>query len=240
MAGNEEFEQIRFDLLGNTSEEKKSEIEMLPRHEILLADEKISPRYLKNRRRPWYEAVDPKKEYDEFVVLDTETTGVLPFRDEIVEIGAILYQKGRPVEAFETFIRPKGSIPPGATAVNGITDGMVQDAPRVHEVLPDFDDFVGGRLLVGHNLDFDLSFLYRHGSRIEDRRREYICTLFEARKLLVKKGSGTNHFDVLDHRLETLCDYFGIIIPRAHRAVMDAYGTAEVFLKLQELRKEMP
>ena len=54
---------------------------------------------------------------------------------------------------------PTNGIPPFITALTGISDAMVADAPRVGEMLPSFLEFVGGAVLVGHNLRFDLSFL---------------------------------------------------------------------------------
>ena len=61
-----------------------------------------------------------------FIAFDLETTGTVPGADQIVEIGAVLFENGQPTAVFSTLINPQRPIPPGASAVNGIFDHMVQ------------------------------------------------------------------------------------------------------------------
>ena len=94
-----------------------------------------------------------------FVVVDVETTGGSPAGASLTEVAAARYRGGELLGTYQTLVRPDERIPPFITALTGISDAMVADAPRVGEMLPSFLEFVGGSVLVGHNLRFDLSFL---------------------------------------------------------------------------------
>src|ERR1039458_3369723 len=94
-----------------------------------------------------------------FVVLDVETTGGSPATSSLTEVAAARYRGGEILGTYQTFVRPDERIPPFITALTGISDEMVADAPRSGEMLPSFLEFVGGAVLVGHNIRFDLSFL---------------------------------------------------------------------------------
>ena len=94
-----------------------------------------------------------------FVVVDVETTGGSPQLDSLTEVAAARYRGGELLGTYQTFVRPDERIPPFITALTGITDAMVADAPRVGEMLPSFLEFLGGAVLVGHNIRFDRSFI---------------------------------------------------------------------------------
>ena len=84
----------------------------------------------------------------DYVVFDLETTGISKQWDEIIEISAIKVKDHRIIEEFSTLVNPGRPIPAGATAVNGITDEMVLDAPGRMEAISDFLSFVGDQVLV--------------------------------------------------------------------------------------------
>src|SRR5450631_2845724 len=94
-----------------------------------------------------------------FVVVDVETTGGSPARASLTEVAAARFKGGEQLGTYQTLVRPDERIPPFITALTGISDAMVADAPRIGEMLPSFLEFVGRSVLVGHNLRFDLSFL---------------------------------------------------------------------------------
>ncbi|HEX5615346.1 MAG TPA: exonuclease domain-containing protein, partial [Acidimicrobiia bacterium] len=94
-----------------------------------------------------------------FVVVDLETTGAVAGSDAITEIGALKLRGGQLLGTFETLVNPGVPIPPMITVLTGITESMVIPAPRVREVLPAFLEFLGGAVIVGHNVRFDVSFL---------------------------------------------------------------------------------
>ena len=102
----------------------------------------------------------------DYVVFDLETTGINPERDSIIEISALKVKDHRVVEEFSTLVNPGRHIPAGATAVNGITDDMVADAPLIEEVLPQFLEFCQGCVPVAHNAGFDMSFIMENARRL--------------------------------------------------------------------------
>ena len=94
---------------------------------------------------------------DEFVVFDIETTGLSPLNCKITEIGAVKIKDGEILEVYNTFVNPQCPIPQEIVELTSITDEMVADARTIDRVLPEFLDFVGDRLLIAHNADFDIS-----------------------------------------------------------------------------------
>ena len=94
-----------------------------------------------------------------FVVLDLETTGASPDDCAITEVGAVKYRGGELLGRFETLVNPGVPIPPFITVLTGITEAMVLPAPRIDEVLPPLLEFIGGAVIVGHNIRFDIWFL---------------------------------------------------------------------------------
>lgn len=201
-----------------------SEIHSIPVYEFSVSD---TPR----KRNTGYERIafsniTPKGRYDNIVVFDTETTGLAPSKDRIIELAAIRYVDGKPVSRFHSYINPERPIPPDATKINGITDDMVADAPVIGAILPAFDEFIGDSILIAHNLEFDLKYIYYSGSCVFETKRKYIDTLEQSQKLLKKPR------DVDNHKLSTLCDYYGITIAGQHSALADVYATGELFFRL--------
>ncbi|HSH36824.1 exonuclease domain-containing protein, partial [Schnuerera sp.] len=107
--------------------------------------------YLVNDKKPIVYNYDVKKEYNTFVVFDIETTGLSPKNDMITEIGAIKIVNGKIVDEFSQLINPERPIPNRIIKITGITDEMVKDKPTIDEVLPDFERFIDGAVLVAHN-----------------------------------------------------------------------------------------
>lgn len=106
--------------------------------------------------------------FSKFVAFDLETTGLVPQKDEIIEIGAVKFtvkvENGQVVpqkiKDFQTLVKPNMMIPAEATRVNHITDKMVENAPAVADCLRQFTAFCGqDTILVAHNADFDTGFL---------------------------------------------------------------------------------
>lgn len=177
------------------------------------------------------------------VVLDTETTGFQASKNDIIEVSAIKFEYPfLPVASFSALLRPRGIIPAEASAVNGITKAMVSDCPYFGEIVDSFSDFIRGCNIAGHNLPFDLKFLFVGGLDLPENVK-YYDTLALAKNTLVKEGTKKyNHhtgeyedleeYDVINYKLETLCEYYGIYRNTKHRALSDAYATAKVLQNL--------
>lgn len=95
----------------------------------------------------------------DYTVIDIETN-MTPAGMEPIEIAALRVRDGKRAERFDRFVRPSWRVDPWITALTGITDEMVRDAPPPARVLPDFLSFIGEDLLMGYNVHFDVNCLY--------------------------------------------------------------------------------
>ncbi len=102
----------------------------------------------------------------EYVAFDLETTGLSSQTDEIIEIGAVLMKNGKELDRFQTFVDPGRKLEKKIIDLTGITDDMLVGAPKIGEVLPRFLEFIGDRVLVAHNSDFDTGFIRAACSRL--------------------------------------------------------------------------
>ncbi len=163
-----------------------------------------------------------------FVVFDTETTGLTPHRDELVQIGAVRVVKGRIVEGekLDMYVNPGRSIPPASTRVHGITDEMVAGAPDPATAVSRFHEFVRDAVIVAHNAPFDMAFLHRHGKTLGlDWDHPILDTVLLS---AVVFGDGEKH------TLDALCTRLGVTVPEElrHTALGDAQATAEALCRM--------
>lgn len=174
-----------------------------------------------------FSTISVKTNYEKlgtFVVVDTETTGLSAGRDEIIEVAAILFDSWTPITKFETLLKPKKEIPRDITKLTGISNEMVSDSPAFYEILDSLYDFIGNYNIVGHNLKFDMGFLYKNGLDTFSQKRKYFDTLDIARKTLK---------DMPNYKLETLSNYYNIRDnSTAHRALSDCLATGYLFNNL--------
>ena len=94
-----------------------------------------------------------------YVVFDIETTGFSAMKDKIIEIGAVRVEDGKITDRFSQFVNPQIPIPFRIQQLTSINDSMVQDAPTIDKVLPEFEQFCRGAVMVAHNAGFDMSFI---------------------------------------------------------------------------------
>jgi DNA polymerase III subunit epsilon len=161
-----------------------------------------------------------------YVVFDVETTGPAAGKGgAITEFGALKLVHGEVIDEFSTLVNPGRPIDPFVVRLTGITDRMVSGAPSISEVMPRFEEFVEGCVLVGHNVHFDTSFVTaaRGGVKLPN---EVLDTLKLARCLV----PGLRRY-----RLSALVSHFGVRQAPNHRALADAAATTEVFKKLLKL-----
>lgn len=175
-----------------------------------------------------YNAVLPKELTEKnYVVFDFETTGVDFLNNGITEIGAVKIEGGKITEQFTTLVKPDYPILPDNVAITGITPEMVKDSPKIEQVLPDFLKFIEYSVIVAHNAAFDTSFLRRFANESDyEVNNSVMDTLEMSRRLLPQ---------LRHHDLQTIADYFGIVFHH-HRALSDAYATAEAFIELMKLK----
>lgn len=179
------------------------------------------------------------------VVIDTETTGLNPASGEIIEVSAIKYDIGfKPISCFTTLLKPHRKIPKDATEVNHITNEMVEDKPYFADIISSLSEYISGCNIAGHNLKFDLQFLFVSGLPLSSKVKYYDTlelakhTLLSDKSKVWDKEEGrtvlTDESDVSDYKLCTLCDYYNIYPSNAHRALSDVYATGKVMEHLIE------
>ena len=158
----------------------------------------------------------------EYVVLDTETTGLDRFFDRIVEIAVVRYDnRGEKLAEFRSLINPQIPISAAASSVNHITNKDVADAPLIENVLPDILHIIGQAVVVGHNVTFDLDFLGREIPQDQqDFQVEYIDTISLAKRAFPDQAS---------YKLADLVTKLGIATSQEHRAFGDVELTAKLF-----------
>lgn len=162
---------------------------------------------------------------DEFVAIDIETTGLNPTCDEIIEVSAVRYRNGHEVEAYETFVKPTRPLSAFITLFNGITNDMVADAPAVGKIMPPLRAFIGDSVLLGHNVHFDINFLY---DAIEDAGAPHLSNDFIDTMGLLRRIKGAE----APGSLAAAAQAYSISAPGHHRAGWDSRCAAELFLRL--------
>lgn len=168
----------------------------------------------------------------DYVVLDVETTGLKPDRDEIIELSAIKIRNNTVVNEFSRLIKPNHPVSSLITDITGITNKMLKNAPRISEVLPLFLRFVGNDIIIGHNIvKFDRKFIENACSNLKlpAFNNDAIDTLCISRNL---------NLDTPNNKLTTLTEYFGINHKNAHRALSDCYATYELYEILKDFGLE--
>lgn len=166
---------------------------------------------------------------EEFIVFDTETTGLYPhLGDAIIEIAAMrINRKGEELASFEEFMYTGIPSHPETIKIHGLTDEFIaKHGKPLQEVMAGFVEFAGDTTLVGHNIrDFDMKFVNRHLRQVGMAPLEntLIDTVDLSRQKMPHLGS---------HRLGSLAKEFEIDYSKAHRAMEDVIINADVFIRL--------
>ncbi len=163
-----------------------------------------------------------------FCIFDVETTGGNPENCFVTEIGAVKVRAGEVLGTFQTLVNPGCAIPPNITVITGITDSLVMRAPSMSEVLPAFLEFMGGAVVVGHNVRFDWAFLSnavrRWGGPMLGNQR--LDTLGLSRRLLAD--------EMPRFGLGELARRLRLPHQPTHRALDDAWATTDLLHMLIE------
>lgn len=166
---------------------------------------------------------------NQYVVFDLETTGLDLMSNGITEIGAVKIINGKIKEQWTTLVKADYTIDEENFKITGISNEMIKDSPRIGQVIPDFMKFIDGAILVAQNSEFDMKFLKRFVTAEEyDLKNKVMDTMVMARKYLPQ---------LRNHDLATLADHYGIVFNH-HRALNDAYATAEIFIELMKIKAE--
>lgn len=166
-----------------------------------------------------------------FTVFDTETTGLDPKPNRVVEIGGLRFDSKGIISRFNVLINPGMPMPAEASRINGITDTMLTDQPTTAEVIPDFLRFAGDSVLIAHNAPFDISFVNEELSRLglPSLQNKVVDTRILARDIFP---------GLPKYSLQDLAIKFGITAVDAHRAEDDARVCMELFMVCVEKLRE--
>ena len=167
----------------------------------------------------------------EYVAFDLETTGLMPRRDTIIEIGAVIMKRGVEIDRFATFVDPGCKLTKEVSELTGITDDMLVGAPKIETVMPQLLEFIGDRPLVAHNARFDACFVTRICKKLGlPFELKAIDTLILAQNLLPHLGK---------YKLDIVAKEFELGNFNHHRAADDAVICGQILMKLFEKLEQM-
>lgn len=163
-----------------------------------------------------------------YAIIDIETTGGKANRDRITEIAIIVHDGEKELHRWSSLINPECYIPKGIVELTGITQAMVQDAPRFFEVARNVVELTADAVFVAHNVRFDYSFVCEEFKRLGYTfSRKQLCTVRLSRQAFPGLPS---------YSLGRLAESLGVPLYDRHRAMGDAAATALILSQI--LRKE--
>lgn len=166
-----------------------------------------------------------------YIVLDVETTGLDVYKERMIEFAAVKLVGGKITDTFETLINPEQPIRYSSYLIHNISQEMVEDAPKLPEIMPKILDFIGDYPIVGHNVVFDYNFI-NHASKIV-YGKEIANRTIDSQALFKEVFP-----DEVSHGLEALMNRMGVEYSTRHRAMADAEGLAKSFPKLVKLYEQ--
>ena len=165
---------------------------------------------------------------DNYTVIDIETTGLSSFGAEIIEVSALRFRGDRLAAQYTELIKPATPIPLFITQLTGITNAMVRGARPRTEILGEFRDFLSGDVLIGHNVNFDVNFLYDEFTRYlgVPLPNDFVDVMRLSRRYLPA---------LPNHKQSTVAEYFCLDTHGAHRALKDTELCAGNYLGIKSI-----
>lgn len=166
-----------------------------------------------------------------YTVVDLETTGLNPHWNDIIEFGAMRVTSGIVSDSYASLVNPGYKIDKFITELTGITNEMLGSAPRVTDILPEFLNFVGDSIIIGHNVNFDINFIYDTCRKVLNRSfsNDFVDTMRLSRRLFPQESH---------HRLCDLVKRFAIDKAVEHRALADVEQTNRCYLYMKRHMEE--
>ncbi len=170
---------------------------------------------------PAYEAAMQRQQY---AVIDVEVTEGDPTRGRVMEVAVIALDGSRERLRWDSLVQPRERVPWFTRKLTGIDDDLLRHAPCFHEIASTLATLTQDRIVVAHNVRFDMTALRHEFARVGlPYERATICTERVGRRLM----------PALEHyNLTSLCRHLGIHFPKAHRALADAEATAELLKRM--------
>jgi len=157
-----------------------------------------------------------------YCIVDIETNGNSPVKNQIIEIGAVKIKNGEIIDRFESYIYAD-YVPNAITKLTQITADDLKNAPSLKQVLHDFKLFLGDSVFVAHNVKFDYYFISNSLKLVgqEELLNRKFCTVDLSRKTI----------EAPRHGLAYLREFLNIDIGEHHRAYADAVSAGKVLLE---------
>lgn len=162
----------------------------------------------------------------DYCVLDTETTGLSAYYDEVIEIGILRVRNDEVVDRYSQLIKPENRIDEFISELTGITNEMVEGMPSILDVKDKVLSFIGDDILIGHNTSYDIRFLSEGFG--EQLSNYYMDTLIFSRKLFP---------ELSHHRLSDMASFFNLP-QNEHRSLSDCVTTKELYDAIKMTMKE--
>ena len=195
-------------------------------------DKYLKKRNLSKLKDKDYKFLFDEKESDEYIVFDTETTGLNPKKDEILSIGAVIIKDNKILtsQTFEIYIKNSKKINSKSIEIHGIRACDLQNATDAQKAIKEFLYFIGSRPLIGYYLEFDVAMINKYvkpmlGITLPNKMIEVSEIYFEKQISLIPQGN-------IDLRFDTILKKYDIPNMGVHNAVNDAIMTAMIYLKL--------
>ena len=177
--------------------------------------------------------IENKVKQHKGIVIDTETTGLNPKKDELLQV-SIIDIDGNVL--FNSYFKPKATSWTSAERVNGISPEMVENAPKISEKIKEINEIVyNSETIIGYNTDFDLSFLYYNGLILSENTK-FIDVMTRFAEIY---GEWSDYFgDYKWQKLITAADYYNYDwnshLENAHNSLADCYATLYIYQQIQK------
>jgi DNA polymerase III subunit epsilon len=157
--------------------------------------------------------------------VDVETTGCAPGRHRVIDVAVIGARGGEIEFEWQSLVNPGGRVSAGITALTGIDNDMLVDAPPFEEIAAELRAKLAGRVFVAHNVRFDYGFIRREFAFLgDDWRAPHLCTVRLSRAL---------YPEMAHHNLDAVIERHGFTIQQRHRAMPDARVLLEFWRRLR-------
>ena len=163
-----------------------------------------------------------------FCVIDLETTGTDPLTDRIIEIAVIVFKGDQVLNSFDSLIKSDTYIPPLITDLTGISNNDLENAPEFDDISRVLIETIKNIPIIGHNVDFDLSFLRNYGMTFEN-------IIFDTLDLSYVFFPSSPSYS-----LQSLKKEFHFPVKNSHRALSDCESTMHLFNEIVKDAKSLP
>ena len=195
-------------------------------------------------KRKWNRKALREKQYEklfepytgtELVVLDTETTGLNPQKDEILSIGAVIIRDNKILmnQSFECFVKPSANISKESIKIHHIRECDLSEAIEVEDAIRQLLDFVGNRPIVGYYIDFDHKMIGKHTKQIIGSTLPQ--PTIELSSMYYKRYRKSSSYEFVDLHFDAMMNALELPFLGKHDALNDAIMSAMIYLKLKSM-----